>query len=228
VASERGLGQCLLQLNRNDLEKSATTNADVDFSDNATLLFNQIYQLSGSKIAPFYSPIVVDAKLDDRWYTIDFNSTETMMTVQGLFAISVTSPPAVASPVAIPIIFTYEVEFMDPALQQNSISKSGIVMPNFTVGTFSSTSNPLVTVSGNWPNYVANQLYAVIPSFAVNDITGIDSVSIYYVVPLSGGGASQLNCNLYATIDDYESGVIVKYVGIGVPVGGSTTWYPVN
>lgn len=89
-------------------------------------LSNQVYNLGG-RSCPFWSPVRYPAKFRDtsRWYNIDADSTEVMMTTQGKFVIAIQQMPSATLPLNIPVLLDYEIEFCEPALQNKTTLSYG-------------------------------------------------------------------------------------------------------
>jgi len=85
-------------------------------------IVNSIYSLANGTITALYTPVYTDAVFKDtnRWYNIDDDSEEVMMTTQGKFVLTVAFAASLTSAQTLPVVLDYEIEFMGAAMQIES------------------------------------------------------------------------------------------------------------
>lgn len=93
-------------------------NADQKLA-NYPSIFNQVFTSANGVSKSLWTPITVDARLDDghKWYYIDDDSEEIQNIQQGKFVIVVQSPVDVVKDVQIPLLLEYVIELRDPTNQ---------------------------------------------------------------------------------------------------------------
>jgi len=89
-----------------------------------SVALNQIYACPGATQFPWWQQGMVAARIGDRnkWYNIDENSSEIMLTTQGKFVVGVVQPPSAT--LVVPMLLEYDIEFLGAAIQVQEVGQS--------------------------------------------------------------------------------------------------------
>lgn len=146
-------------------------NSNPDAEVSPTLSVPQVFALPGAISANVWRSVVCTARLEDknRWYNIDADSKEIMNTTQGAFYICVQSPTNSATPIVMPVLLDYEIEFRGNAVNTNNnrepfIWPAGTWSYNSVTGNYTfapSSGEPVGPVIPNGAAFIVNPEYTV-------------------------------------------------------------------
>lgn len=94
-------------------------------------LGSQIFALTDAVIGNMFVPTTSKARINDKskWYRIDEDSSEVMNTTQGSFVLSVDSLTAITTPLTVPVMLEYSIEFKGSAIQNELQSGQPFIFP---------------------------------------------------------------------------------------------------
>lgn len=173
------------------------------FGERATA---QVYALKDAVNKPWWmkGESVMNITDKQKWYNIDADSDEVMMTTQGQFVLTNVSPPSITAPVTVPIFIDYDVEFSENAIQSNGNANpvlwpAGTFTPTVVTSSFTYTISPDETLAQ--PVLELNVPYTAYPPFGLNTSEGQKQ--------LVGVMATTNNTNFsfYTTLDAYRNNV---------------------
>jgi len=178
-----------------------------------------VYALPGAISTNVWRSAVCNAQLEDRnkWYNIDADSTELMNTTQGCFYVCVQSPTNSATPVSMPVLLDYEIEFRGNAVNYNN-TNAPFVWPagqftynatNATFGFVASSGEPVL------PALAANAGYVINPSWEVT--SGEDQAFVAVVK----NSSAENTYRFYESVEQYQTDSYLHVVG-AFTVGRST------
>ncbi len=175
-------------------------NPDEEISNDAA---RQIFNWNGSQDGPVYTPISCSPQLEKRWLRNDLDSAEIMQTVQGYFALALSSTCTISSATEVSLYLDYEIEFRGATAKIVSYGNPSAV-PAQTVTEDGGTLYSLAT--GGTPALSASSLYLISPPLFVN--TGVREVILPFARAVT---ATQLQ--LYTSYQDAESVLAVNLIG---------------
>jgi len=183
------------------------SNPDSEIAVNSPKAGTQVFALPGAVSRPLWIVGNVDAKIEDRnkWYYVDPDSEEVMNTTQGYFAIVIQAVPSTITPIVLPILLEYEVEFTGSAIQLDN-NTAPVVFP--------AGSWALNGVTGNW-TFTALAGEPAVPTIPSGSSWIINPV---YEIPLSTSDpalcsvitGTTLSWIFYEDIESQQNGSAIK------------------
>lgn len=176
-----------------------------DQAISAITALNQIYANPGATQFPWWQQAKIKARITDRkWYNVDQDSAELMLTTQGKFAIGVVQPPS--QELIVPLIVDYEVEFMGATIQDYAVpTRSGKVIATFydpiDPTTFLAEFNSKLAL-GPWIASVSIPLFGETSAGSPFTI----EATVYEVIGNDGD-----KVRFYRTLGDYVNGLPINH-----------------
>jgi hypothetical protein len=194
-----------------------TENPDQNFTENATIA-NQIFACNG-KIATLYVPFEIEAKIGDKnkWYNIDDDSDEKMMTTQGTFVLASLSTANITNTVSIPLIMEYEMEVTGQAVQKNENSAI-LLFPATEIeagGTDANGNKQLTIAPGEtlpFPPATLQRPFLLNPPMLMPVIPTGDQQVVANVIVYNQTGLNYY-FRFYESMSDYELGNYIQVFG---------------
>lgn len=180
---------------------------------------NAVYGLTNGSITALYTPVYTEARIKDKakWYNIDADSEEVMMTTQGKFVCVVASAASVTAIQNLPVILDYDVDLIGAAVQISTSNNPILQFPACTVGprnpsTTGSIGNALTPKSGEIakPAMVTAAGYRLYPAVQLYPFSISDEPVQVTVMSLRNAGATDYFA-FYETEDDFA---------LATPIGG--------
>lgn len=138
-----------------------------------------IFNLPGAQSANVWRTITSEAKLEDRnkWYNLDPDSEEIMMTTQGYFAVAVQSPVSTTGALIMPVLLEYTVEFTGSAYNLDT-AQTAFIWPSGTWAYNSVTGNFTFTPDAGetpGPTISSGQAFIINPVYPIN-LGGVEDI----------------------------------------------------
>lgn len=172
------------------------SNPDAEYSQANAV--QAIFQLPGANSANVWRTVTSRAKVEDpnKWYNIDPDSNEIMMTTQGYFAVVQQTPPTGTASLVFPVLLEYDIEFTG-----SSLSPPSGVAEFAPAGTFQANGANFIINAGEpaIPAIQFNVPYIVNPAYPYNS----DTINV----------VARRNANdryrFYRSIEDFQSNNLI-------------------
>jgi hypothetical protein len=190
-----------------------TSNPDQLFSADFDTSSAQLFALKPSSSQPWYIQGVTGAQLTPgKWFTLDNDSDEKMLTTQGKFLLKVTSIPTVSAATTVQVFLDYDVEFRHPAIQEVITTQQAYVFPACTWTNFDINSFTATIVAGE-PNFSLPTYpnWEIIPGLVVTATGGeFDPLSVQALRVVAVTSPSVVRFELYKAVGDIGTADVVN------------------
>jgi hypothetical protein len=177
------------------------SNPDQMFSTTSTTLLQQIKVLPYSCAANLTVPVSMNCKVDTtKQFFIDIDSSEIMNTTNGKVLIALQSSSNITGTALIPIDISYDVEFIDPAVQDVASPTTQV----FPGGTWGSGTTPGFSTGDivPLPSLTVGIPYLIEPAYQLSCYEGAEEINVEaQIMTILSGGVSW---SFWRTMNDYN------------------------